>query len=180
MTRPELEHIIRAAGAILGDREVIVIGSQAILAAHPSGLPEAAVRSVEADILPIADADGRKADLIDGAIGEGSSFHDTFAIYAQGVGRETARLPSGWEDRLIDVSGENTYGVRGRCLEPHDLVISKYLAGRPKDLEFCGALAAAGLVEEAVLRERLAATACSPEERERVRTRIRRDFRPRP
>ena len=100
-----------------------VIGSQSILGAHPSGLPPAAVESMEADILPVADADGRKADLIDGVIGEGSPFHDECGIYAQGVGMETARLPEGWEERLVQVRGENTYGVAGRCLDPHDLLI---------------------------------------------------------
>lgn len=173
MNREQLEHIIRAAGAILGDREVFVIGSQSILGAHPSGLPSAAMESMEADILPAADPDGRKADLIDGAIGEASPFHDQFGIYAQGVGRETARLPQGWQERLVEVRGENTYGVAGRCLEPHDLLISKYLAGRPKDLRFCAAVVRAGLVRPGLLLERLAQTRCSAEEAQRVRAWIR-------
>lgn len=176
MTREQLEHLIRAAGAILGDRDVVVIGSQAILGAHPAGLPEAATESMEADLLPVGDADGRKADLIDGAIGEASPFHERFAIYAQGVSRETARLPAGWEERLIEVRGENTYGVTGHCLEPHDLLISKYVAGRPKDMRFCAAIVAAGLVRQDILLERLASTHCTPDEAQRARARIVRDF----
>ena len=35
MKRSELEHIIRAAGAIANDREVIVIGSQSVLGQFP-------------------------------------------------------------------------------------------------------------------------------------------------
>lgn len=133
MRRDQLEHIIRAAGAILGDKEIIILGSQAILGKYPSGLPPEATVSMEADILPVADLDGRKADLIDGTIGEGSAFHDSFGIYAHGVGEETARLPDGWRGRLIPVRNRNTMGVTGYCLDPHDLLISKYLAGRPKD-----------------------------------------------
>ena len=53
----------------LGVDEVIVIGSQAILASVPFGLPPEATRSVEADILPIDDRDETKADLIDGCAG---------------------------------------------------------------------------------------------------------------
>ncbi len=176
VTREQLEHLIRAAGAILGDRDVVVIGSQAILGAHPAGLPEAATESMEADLLPVGDADGRKADLIDGAIGEASPFHERFAIYAQGVSRETARLPAGWEERLVEVRGENTYGVTGHCLEPHDLLISKYVAGRPKDMRFCAAIVAAGLVRQDILLERLASTHCTPDEAQRARARIVRDF----
>jgi hypothetical protein len=41
------------------------------------------------------DAGGQMADLIDGAIGEASMFHDTFGYYAQGVVETTAVLPEG-------------------------------------------------------------------------------------
>lgn len=140
MRRDQLEHIIRAAGAILGEDAVIIIGSQSILGAHPSGLPPEATESMEADVLPLNDRDERKADLIDGTIGEQSPFHETFGVYAHGVGESTARLPAGWRDRLVPVRNENTLGITGYCLEPHDLLVSKYLAGRPKDLEFCAAV----------------------------------------
>ena len=36
MTRSELEHVIRAAGAIARDREIVVIGIQAILGQYAS------------------------------------------------------------------------------------------------------------------------------------------------
>jgi hypothetical protein len=80
--RGEFEHTIRAAGAVLGVGEVLVIGSQALHASVPGDLPEEASRSVEADIAALEDVDGRMADLIDGAIGEASMFHSTFAYYA--------------------------------------------------------------------------------------------------
>ncbi|MCY0880164.1 MAG: hypothetical protein OWU84_14650 [Firmicutes bacterium] len=86
MTRPELEHLIRAAGAILGEDAIIVVGSQAILSlADADQLPPEATWSVEADLIPWDDPDERKADLIDGTIGEGSPFHETFHSYAEGV-----------------------------------------------------------------------------------------------
>ncbi|BDG61012.1 DUF6036 family nucleotidyltransferase [Caldinitratiruptor microaerophilus] len=176
MRRDELEHIIRAAGAILGDREVIVLGSQAILGRFPSGLPPEATESMEAYLLPVNDPDGKKADLIDGTLGEGSMFHDTFGIYAHGVDETTARLPDGWRDRLIPVENANTMGITGYCLEPHDLLVSKYLAGRPKDLEFCSAVVRAGLVSERTLLDRLRRTACTQEEMARVAVTIRRHF----
>lgn len=95
MKRGEFEHTIRAAGAVLGVREVLVIGSQALHASVPGDLPVEASRSVEADIAALEDVDGRMADLIDGAIGEASMFHETFGYYAEGVVSSTAVLPSG-------------------------------------------------------------------------------------
>ena len=105
MKRAEFEHAVRAAGSILGSNELIVIGSQALHATVSSELPKAAQRSVEVDVVAFDDADGRKADLIDGSIGEASMFHATFGYYAQGVGESTAVLPEGWQDRLLPLRG---------------------------------------------------------------------------
>ena len=93
MTRAEFEHAIRAAGGILGTRELMVIGSQAIHATISGEIPEAAQRSIEVDVVAFDDSDGRKSDLIDGSIGEASMFHATFGYYAQGVSESTAVLP---------------------------------------------------------------------------------------
>ena len=69
MKRADLEHLIRAAGDLLGEDTVIIVGSQAILASFPeASLPGDATRSLEADVLPLDDPDGSKADLIDGVV----------------------------------------------------------------------------------------------------------------
>jgi len=155
--RAEFEHAIRAAGAVLGVREVLVIGSQALHASVEGDLPPEASRSVEVDIAAIGgDPEGRMADLIDGSIGEASMFHATFGYYAQGVVETTAVLPAGWRERLVRFETPGTNGVTAWCLEPHDLWVSKAVAGRPKDLEFCRALLARALVGAERLRERLA------------------------
>lgn len=155
MRRSEFEHTIRAAGAVLGVHEVLVIGSQALHATVPGDLPDEASRSVETDIAALEDVDGRLADLIDGAIGEASMFHETFGYYAEGVVSSTAVLPDGWRERLVRFETPATAGVVAWCLEVHDLWLAKAVAGRPKDLEFCAALKRAGLVRVAVLEERL-------------------------
>jgi hypothetical protein len=157
MTREQFEHSVRAAGAVLGIDAVLVIGSQALHAGVGGGeLPAEALRSVEVDVAVPGDEDGRLADLIDGSIGEGSMFHGTFGYYAQGVVERTAVLPRGWRERLIPFETPATNGVVAWCLEPHDLWVSKALAGRPKDFEFCNALLATGIVDPATLRRRLA------------------------
>jgi hypothetical protein len=154
MIKEQFEHTIRAAGAILGVSEILVIGSQAIHASIDYLLAEAE-RSIEVDISSLEDEDGTRADLIDGSIGELSVFQDTYGYYAQGVTPQTATLPSGWRKRLIPYSTPATNGVTALCLEPHDLWISKAVAGRPKDREFCKALIERNIVAVKTLRQRL-------------------------
>jgi hypothetical protein len=148
MNREQLEHVLRASGSIAGCRELVVIGSQAILGAHPCA-PRELLSSLEVDLYP-ADVPA-KADLIDGCIGELSPFHQTFGYYAHGVGPETATLPARWKQRLVRVENENTAGITGLCLSPVDLAISKLLAGRPKDLEFVGVMLHHGMVTAAAI-----------------------------
>ncbi len=168
MTRSEFEHAVRAAGGVLGTTELLVIGSQAIHATVRGDLPAAARRSIEVDIVAFDDPDGLKADLIDGSIGEASMFHATFGYYAQGVSETTAILPEGWRDRLVRYEEPATGGVVAWCLEVHDLWISKAIANREKDVEFCHALLTAGLVDKATLAARLDAVTDLKGERRRI------------
>jgi hypothetical protein len=173
MKRSELEHLIRAAGRIAEDREIVVIGSQAILGQFPNAPPELC-RSMEGDIYPKNNPE--RADKVDGAIGEGSKFHEQFGYYAQGVAPDTATLPRGWQRRLVRVSNQNTGGCAGLCLEVHDLAISKYVAGREKDLEFTRELARYAMTDQCILLKRLAATKLDAAVAKIVRGRIDRDF----
>jgi len=155
LKRTDLEHIIRAAAAIAEDDEIVVVGSQAILGQFPDA-PPALCTSMEADVYPRHHPE--RADLVDGSIGEGSPFHETFGYYAQGVGERTAVLPAGWQERLVPVRSPATGGATGLALEVHDLLISKYVAGREKDRDFVREALRLGLADRAVLRVRLAAT----------------------
>lgn len=156
MTRTQLEHILRAASRVAETRDVMVIGSQAILGSYADDeLPDEAIGSIEVDLWFRDDPADEKADLVDGAIGELSAFHDTFGVYAQGVSSTTATLPSGWESRLVILDNEATAPGRAFCLEPHDLVASKLAAGRGKDHDFAEALLRAGIVDAEVLSERI-------------------------
>ena len=172
----QLEHLHRAAGAITEDDEFYVIGSQAILPSLPPGceVPLALWRSIEADLAPVQHPE--RWALIDGSIGEGSPFHETYGYHADGVEEGTAILPSGWRSRVLRFRSAATGGVTGLCLEPHDLLISKYCAGRTKDLEFNRAVIALGIVAKDVLLERLAGTAIGDALRQVVAGRIIRDF----
>jgi hypothetical protein len=154
MRREQLEHLIRAAAAVSGDDELVIVGSQSILGQHPNA-PEECLRSDEADVYPKHHPE--RWELIDGSLGEASPFHATFGYYAQGVEPGVATLPPGWEARLVPVFGPATRGATGWCLETHDLMASKYVANRTQDRRFCRAAIAAGLVNRAVLVERVGA-----------------------
>jgi len=156
--REQLEHVLRAASRITNDRDILVIGSAAILGTYPDHmLPLEASRSDEADLAPFDDADGGKSMRIEVALGQGSQFHETFGYYADGVDLGTAVTPAGALDRLVPFQSDGTAPGRGLCLDPHDLAASKLAAGRDKDYEFVGALLDAKLLNKETLIERVGA-----------------------
>jgi hypothetical protein len=169
MQRSELEHVIHASGDVAQDDEIVIIGSQSILGQFPNA-PMRLLVSMEADVYPNHNPD--LAERVDRAIGEGSSFHELHGYYAQGVGPETAKLPSGWKDRLVVVKNENTNGIAGLCLEVHDLAVSKFVAGRHKDLEFIQELIRHEMIRKKTMLARLAETELRDSERSRISSKI--------
>lgn len=171
MTRDELEHIIRASGDVTNQYEFVIIGSQSMLGPvpHPE---EVFTVSMEADIYPLQAPE--LADKIDGAIGEGSQFHQTYGYYAQGVGPDTATLPSDWMQRVHRVQNGNTNDRVGYCLDVRDLFLAKAAAGREKDREFCMALFEHGYVAPARLLELVPLMPIDGTQHRALRARIRR------
>jgi Nucleotidyltransferase of unknown function (DUF6036) len=174
MTREQLEHLIRAAAVIAADDSIVVIGSQAILGQFPDA-PEPMRLSVEADLFPLNHPE--RAEVIDGSIGELSPFHETFGYFAHGVSEKTAHLPEGWKERLIVFQNDNTRGARGLCLEVHDLLVAKAIAGRDKDIAYLSEAAKHRMADPEILLRRLATVEVDPEVREQARATIERAFR---
>ena len=152
MKRSEFDHVIRAAADIVDD-ELIVIGSQAVLAEHPDA-PQDLLRSSEVDLYPKGDPS--RAIEIDGAMGDGSRFHETYAYYGHGVGPETFIAPAGWEERLVRVELKPHQRRKppavAWCLSTLDLLLAKLAAGRPHDFEFIRAAVGGGLASIDELR----------------------------
>lgn len=153
MTRAQLEHILRAAAAITGTSEFVVVGSQAVVGQFDE-VPGSLAESMEADLFTFRSAED--AQLVEGSIGEGSPFHETFGYYVHGVDPRVVRLPRGWRERLVPLRSEATRGAVGLCLEAHDLGAAKLAAGRDKDIAFVRELLAHGLVSPEELERRLA------------------------
>jgi|SRR6266853_228276 len=172
MKKQELDHVLRAAGRITGEKQFIIIGSQALHGKYPD-LADDIVKSAEVDLL--AAKNPRRTEWLN-AIGVYSQFHETFGYYADPVDEKTATLPKGWKSRLVNLPPGDTEGVKGLCLEPHDLAIAKYVAFRDKDLVFTGELARRGIVSEERLLTLLDQTQIDEHLRSRIRNQISRDF----
>lgn len=154
MRRVDLEHVVAVAAQISDEVEFVVIGSQAVLAVDDP--PPELLRSMEVDIYPRNAPE--KAEAIDGSLGDGSPFHRAYGYYAHGVGPETAKAPTGWQDRLIAISipprPASSKEAVALCLEAHDLVLAKCARGEDRDWEFAEDALAAGLVSLETLLER--------------------------
>jgi hypothetical protein len=153
----DFEHVLAAAAEVTGEEEFVVIGSQAILGSFATP-PRALVVSMEVDIYPRHAPEA--AIQIDGALGDGSPFHNSFGYYAHGVGPLTAKAPAGWQDRLVRreipkrIAGKHT--PIAWCLEIHDLVLSKCAAGRDRDWLYAAEAIKTGLVDLDLLFTRIA------------------------
>jgi hypothetical protein len=149
MTREQLEHVIRAAAAITNEHSFVVIGSQAVLLPYPNAHPDLLV-SRELDLYPAMAPD--KSDLIEAAIGALSQFDETFGYYADGVGPETAVMPSDWMSRASLHYLADTTVV---CPDMHDLAVSKCVARREKDARFIAVMLKEGMISFAMLEQRI-------------------------
>ncbi len=174
MNKQQLDHFLRAAGRITGEKQFIIIGSQSLHGKYPD-LPDDIVRSAEVDLIARRTPD--RTEWLN-VIGIDSPFHMSFGYYADPVDEKTATLPRGWKSRLVNLPPGDTEGVRGLCLDPHDLAIAKYVARRDKDKEFTRELARRGIVGLDRLLELLELTPISDEARTRIRSYIARDFDP--
>jgi hypothetical protein len=167
--RAELEHVIRAAADVTGDTDIVIVGSQAILGQFPEA-PAALLISQEADVYPRNRPE--KAIDVDGALGDGSYFHQAFGYYAHGVGPETAKAPLGWEMRLVPVRVPLRPGATGEatgwCMEAHDLVLAKCVAGRDADRRFAEAAIRYEIVDREELRRRIPHLPLPTRDRDRV------------
>ena len=152
MRRENFIHVLQAAANVVED-ELVLVGSQAVLGTVDAP-PEQLLRSMEVDVYPRSDPE--RAIEIDGAIGEGSRFHETYGYYAHGVGPETITAPAGWEGRLKKLILPPIRRASREpivwCLALPDLILAKLAAGRPHDLAFVDAAIEAELVTVDELR----------------------------
>ena len=107
MKKQQLDHILRAAGNITGQKQFVIVGSQALHGKYPD-LADSIVMSAEVDLFAPKQPDA--TELLN-EIGVDSPFHVTYGFYADPVDEATAVLPKGWKGRLVKSAGRR-YGRR--------------------------------------------------------------------
>ena len=172
MKKRQVDHVLRVAGRITGEKRFIIIGSQALHGKYPD-VADQILTSFEVDLIASKRLD--RTEWLN-VIGVDSPFHETHGYYADAVDTGTATLPKGWKGRLVNLPPGDTEGVRGLCLDPHDLAIAKYAAFREKDLVFTRELARRAMTSKERLLELLERTDLTEDMRSRIRARIAADF----
>ena len=125
----ELYILIRHVSAVAQTAQPIIVGSQS-LHAVTSQLPEIVRQSTECDFLFYGDLSAAR-ERVNQTLGVFSDFQQAHGYWADALGLATVVLPPDWEQRLqplLDEAGE----IVARCVEIHDVAISKFVAGRDK------------------------------------------------
>jgi hypothetical protein len=133
---------VQAAAAVVDD-ELVVVGSQAVLA-HVEAPPDEMIRSSEVDPYPRSRPD--RAIEIDRNLGTARASTPPVGTTRMGSGRKTVAAPAGWEGRPVRFEAPPNPSALP------DLTLAKLAAGRPHDLEFVEAAIRAELVEVDDLR----------------------------
>ncbi|HWF01793.1 MAG TPA: DUF6036 family nucleotidyltransferase [Caulobacteraceae bacterium] len=153
----KVDHILRAAGAATGQKLFVLIGSAAIFA-WQTIVPAEMAMTREVDLFAY-DVDAATAESIafeiDGSLGQASQFDATYGYYCDGVGPDTAILPTDWQTRAKEYLSPGTEGVKAIVPHPDDIALAKLCAGREKDYSWLVAAIRGGMIEPSAMRERL-------------------------
>lgn len=177
MNRAQLELVVSEIARRFELDYFYVVGSAAVLAWIPDATSGILTATRDVDVIPEPvepECLSRVMDQIDFVLGEASDFDFEHGVYAQAVDDSTVTYaPVGWKERAIPLRvGDKT----ALCMDLHDLMLSKYGAGREKDLLFNRALAGTGVVSRRTLLARSRDIRCDDRFRELIRGRITADF----
>ncbi len=134
MQRAQFEQLVVRTASVANRREVVVFGSQSVHAVTDQPPTEVLI-SAECDVWlrdePLV------AQRLTAELGKDSAFAKAAGVYVDPLPPDLPMAPEGWERRLVALPvGE----VIARCLEIHDLIVTKLAAGRLKDYEFIAAV----------------------------------------
>jgi len=139
MQRDQFNDLLLRAAEVCGRKELIIFGSQSVHAITTSPPPEVLI-SIECDVWLRNEPE--IAARLTTELGKNSAAANTLGLYADPLPPDLPLVPTGWEKRLVPYQIRD---VIARCLEIHDLIVSKLSAGRLKDYEFIAAVVMAKL-----------------------------------
>src|SRR4030088_3054789 len=109
MKKQQVDHVLRAAGRITGEKQFIINGSKSLHGKYPD-IADEILTSFEGDLVASKHAD--RTEWLN-AIGVDAPFHESVVYYADPVDLNTVTLPKGWKGRLVYLPPGETEGVRG-------------------------------------------------------------------
>lgn len=132
--------------------DVWMFGSGGVAIRHPE-VPSHLRTSRDVDISPIGvPVLYFDSKIIERELGEDSAFADEHLFFVDYVTADLLRCtPPGWQQRCTIL--ELTPGLRGHCLDPHDIAYNKLWAGRPKDIQWVHGLLGTGIITMERLRD---------------------------
>lgn len=153
MTLAALQHLLRAASALAGDRQFLVLGSASLLASFPElGDGDSILATTyDADLCP-EPFDELTSVMLDEALGENRAYYRRHGYHADILKDSILEtLPTGWRERLVAIPA----CLDSYALEPNDLAAVKLHVGRPKDLSLVHLLHETGRINAVTVRERI-------------------------
>ena len=149
MQREQFHFLLSRVAEVCQRRELVVFGSQSVHALTDSPPVEVLI-SAECDIW-LRDEPETTTRLA-AELGKDSAFAKATGVYADALPPALPMVPAGWEQRLTPYRVSD---VTARCLEVHDLLVSKLAAGRLKDYEFIAAILMGKLARVEELQRRI-------------------------
>lgn len=153
MTLSALQHLIRSASALAGDRKFFVLGSASLLASFPDlgELDSPLAATYDADLCP-EPFDELTGLMLEEALGENRAYFRRHGYHAD-ILRDSIleTLPTGWRNRLVAIPD----CPDALALNPHDLAAVKLLVGRPKDLALVRMLHTTGRIDAETVGTRI-------------------------
>ena len=134
MQREQFHELLTRAAEVCDRKELVVFGSQSVHAVTTSPPVEVLV-SAECDLWFRDEPE--TVSRLSAELGKDSAFAKEAGVYADPLPPDLPMVPVGWEKRLVTYQAAD---VTVRCLEIHDLIVTKLSAGRLKDYEFIAAV----------------------------------------
>lgn len=172
MTAAEADRLIVEFARLVGAQRVLVVGSQALHAYYVDPSIDTVVESREIDVIPLPyEAFDKWYFYAHEQLGADSEFDERHGVYVDMLRERTAKLPRGWENRVLERRLELESGSPVTAVYPdiHDLLVSKLLANRPQDEAFLRGVRSLITIDRKTLEERLGSVEL-PKEKERLRT----------
>lgn len=155
MRREKLDHLLRAASTVTGHRCFVLVGSAAILI-RCKNIPGDMLLTPEADLyVPDVPNAEDLSDAIEANIGQGSSFHQQYGYYCDGVSAGTAVMPADWQARAVAYESPGCPGITAIVADPADIALAKMVAWREKDKAWLMSGLRSGLFDLGLMATRL-------------------------